>query len=68
MSERDAFIEQMEREKQCGRPRGIRIRGGSHDYTSKWRERPDDNLDPLHKLLASAYSAYLVRLEVEEPK
>jgi hypothetical protein len=25
-----------------GRPHGIRIRGGSHEYTGRWRERPED--------------------------
>jgi len=35
MPERDAFIEDMERAKGCGRPRGLPTRG-SHDYTSRW--------------------------------
>jgi hypothetical protein len=42
MSERDAFIEDMQRAKRCGKPHGIRIRGGSHDYTGRWREKPED--------------------------
>jgi hypothetical protein len=40
--ERDAFIESQERKGGCGKPHGIRIRGGGHDHTGRWREKPED--------------------------
>jgi hypothetical protein len=83
VSGRDPFIESMEREKQCGRPRGLSTRG-SHDYTSLWRERPDeltqidrlafpkgallDSSDRLQALLAAAYAQLMIHLEVKEER